>query len=198
MEALYTTETSNRYLALVLDKPEDWHSLEAKLNRQRLANGWVPLNFHFEAIGKSAVITPSICSVYLPGVLAFRSELREMLFPSACDELEFLPIRVREESWWLLNCLKSTGSYDARESLVMRGAGGEVFLIQRIVVDDESVRACGVFTIADSNRGQLLLLASMRERITKSGAQGVEFREIGVLRPPAAERTQSQRDRITR
>ena len=116
------------------------------------------MRFRFEAVGKAAVVTPTICSVYLPGVLGFRSELRDVLFPAACGELEFLPIKVGEESWVLLNCLKSTKAYDTRESAVMRGTNGEVFMIQRIVVDDESVRACGVFTIADSNRCQLLAL----------------------------------------
>jgi hypothetical protein len=186
MEALYTTEPSNQYLTLVLEEAEEWRMLENSINRCSLARSWTPLRFRFEGVGKAAILTPTICTVYLPGVLALRSELRKVLFPAPCDELEFLPIEVGEESWLLLNCLKSTDGYDARESAVMRGANGEAFLIQRIVVDDESVRVCGVFTIADSNRGQLVVLASVKDCIVTSGARGIEFREIGLLRSPPA------------
>lgn len=190
MEALYATEASNRHLTLVLENEREWQTLESKINRQSLAKSWTPLTFRFEAVGKAALLTPTICSVYLPGVLAFRADLRDALFPAPCGELEFLPIKVAGESWWLLNCLKSTKGYDARESLMARGDKGEVFMIQRIVVNDESVRACGVFTVADSNRGQLLALASVKDRVTKSAAQGIEFREIGVFKAPATGRAQ--------
>lgn len=190
MEVLYATEVSNRHLTLVLEHEHEWQMLEGKINRQSLANGWTPLIFRFEAVGKAAVIAPTICSVYLPGVLAFRAELRDALFPAPCDELEFLPIKVAGESWWLLNCLKSTNGYDARESLLARGDKREVFMIQRVVVTDDSVRACGVFTIADSNRGQLLVLASVKDRISRSGAQGIDFREIGALKAPATGKAQ--------
>jgi hypothetical protein len=186
MEALYATEASNRHLTLVLENEREWQRLASKINRQSLLKSWTPLTFQFEAIGKTAKLTPAIGSVYLPGVLAFRAELRDALFPAPCGELEFLPIKVAGESWWLLNCLKSTKGYDARESLMARGDKGEVFMIQRIVVSDESVRTCGVFTVADSNRGQLLALASVKDRVRESGAQGIEFREIGVFKEPDA------------
>lgn len=182
MEPLYTTEVSNHHLALVLKRREDWQRLEGKLNHQRLASDWAPLDFCFKATGKTAVLTPSICSVYFPGVLAFRSELRDVIFPSPCGELEFLPIRADDESWFLLNCLKSTSQYDPQQSVMMRSANGGVFFIQRVVVNDNSVRACGVFTIEDSNRGQLLVLPSVKERITKARAHGLNFPEIGVLK----------------
>lgn len=189
MESVYATEASSRHLTLVLENGHEWQALEGKINRQSLAKSWTPLRFRFEAIGKTAVQTPTICTVYLPGVLAFRAELRDVLFPTPCAELEFLPIAVGAESWLLLNCLKSTNGYDSRESLMARGDKREVFMIQRILVTDDSVRECGVFTVADSNRGQLLVLASVKDRVTKSGAQGIEFREIGVLKP-ARGRTQ--------
>lgn len=190
MEAVYATEVSNRHLTLVLEREHEWQMLDNKVNRQSLAKDWAPLMFRFEAVGKAAVMTPTICSVYLPGVLAFRADLRDALFPAPCAELEFLPIKVGGESWCLLNCLKSTKGYDARESFMARGDKGEVFMIQHIVVTDASVRACGVFTVADSNRGQLLVLASVKDRLSKSGAQGIDFREIGVLKAPAAGQAQ--------
>lgn len=45
----------------------------------------------------------------------------------------------------------------------------------------QTTRTPRVNSIADSNRGQLLVLASVKERIIKSGAQGIEFREVGRL-----------------
>jgi hypothetical protein len=190
MEVVYATQASNRHLTVVLVNANEWQMLEGKVHRQSLANRWKPLAFRFEAVGKAAVEIPTICTAYLSGLLTFRADLRDKLFPAACDQLEFLPITVDRDDWLLLNCLKTTTGYDAHESLMARGEAGDVFMIQHVVITDGSVRKCGAFTIADSNRAQLLTLASVKDRVRHSGAKGIEFREIGILKTSASAQAQ--------
>jgi hypothetical protein len=139
------------------------------------------MDFHFEEIDKRATLRPDACTVYYPGVLAFRSTLLEKIFPSPCASLEFLPIHASGEEWTLLNCLKTTSGYDPNDSEVLRGESGEIFLIQKLAVADPSVQECEVFTIADSNRAQLIAVPSFVDRMKKGGIQGLSFREIGQL-----------------
>jgi hypothetical protein len=184
METVYTASPANEYMSLVLKEGRDWGDLVKKINRQSLASKWRPLAFRFASVGETDTLKPTICSVYLPGVLAFRSDLRDCLFPASCPELELLPIDVADEKWLLVNCLKSTGEYDRELSVLFRRENGEIFFISRVVVRDDSVRSCGLFTISDSNRGQLLFLSAVKERVTKCGAAGINFPPIGVLEQP--------------
>jgi hypothetical protein len=151
------------------------------LNRAPLMEGWSVLEFEFAPVDSESLSPPDISTVYLPGVIAFRTDLKEALFPSPCESLEFLPVKVAGIEWTLLNCLKITNQYDSRRSTCLRGANKEIFLVQKIVVTDQTLGACGIFTIEDSNRGQLFVLPSVRARVMRLGLQGINFREVGTL-----------------
>ena len=181
MEKLFVAAPSSQYKALALRTPSLWQDFGSRLNRRSVVNDWVVPEVEFITVGRNATQIPDICSFYLPGHIAFPSRLKVVIFPSACNELEFLPLNVDGADWLLLNCLKTTKRYSAQESIVSRGANGEIFLIQKIVVSDESLSDCEVFTIDDSNRGQLIFLAGIEERIKKLGLKGFDFREIGQL-----------------
>jgi hypothetical protein len=180
-ETLFTCQPSNKHQSLLFSDGAGWQSISAKLNRERVAHAWQELDFHFEQLDKKATLVPDICTVYFPGVLAFRRDLQRDLFPIRSDALEFLPIRASGANWTLLNCLMTTSAYDREKSNVLRGESGEIFLIQRIYVTERPSDGCEFFTIADSNRAQLIVESSFAERVKRLRAQGVAFREIGQL-----------------
>jgi hypothetical protein len=180
-ETLYTTDPSNQYQALVLGDASAWDGLSPNLNRKSLAQGWKMLDFEFTQNGGQTLPAPDICAVYLPGIIVFRKDLKAALFPSPCEWLEFLPVNVAGGEWLLLNCLKSTNQYDRGRSICLRGTNNEIFLVQKIAVTDQTLDACQVFTIEDSNRGQLFVLPPVRERAMRLGLKGINFREIGTL-----------------
>ena len=120
MQKLFATETSNFCQSLLLRDFSEWTKISGHLNRDSLLKGWEPLEFSFQVSDKGADTKPDICPVYISGAIAFRGDLKQKIFPSPCCEVEFLPIRVSEEEWMLLNCLKTTRQYDSQKSQLHR------------------------------------------------------------------------------
>jgi hypothetical protein len=94
MEDIFSIQPSNAHQSLLLLDPAEWRGLSVRINRESLAAAWKPMAFNFKASDAKTPQLPTICTVYVPGVLAFRSDLQEQLFPGACGELEFLPKRL--------------------------------------------------------------------------------------------------------
>jgi hypothetical protein len=115
------------------------------------------------------------------GGLAFSGELKNLIFPSPCSELEFLPIRVSSNEWLVTNCLKTTKRYDHKNSIVFRRGGGQIYMINNIIIEDPDLKHSEIFVVEDSNRTSLLVLPEFVERVAKLGLMGVNFKEIGVL-----------------
>lgn len=179
MEPLFTISPSNTHQSLLLQEPARWEGLLASLNKTSLVSTWVAPDFVLQAVDKRADKWPNICSA--ASVLAIRADLRGTLFPSASCDFELLPVKVSGEDWLVLNCLKSVKGFDEERSEVLRGINGEVFLVLRLRITDPAAHQCEAFTLADSNRAQLFVRASFRDRIKKSKLQGITLREIGEL-----------------
>lgn len=139
------------------------------------------MDFEFQAVDKKSTKLPSICTVYLPGVLAFRADLKAALFPSNCDELEFLPINVAGEQWLLMNCLKTMQQFDEAKSQVLRGLSGDIFMVVKLHMTDPNARDCEMFTLAGSNHTQLFVRSSLKERVKNLRLEGITFRHIGEV-----------------
>lgn len=181
MENLFTTQASNKHQSLLLRQPDMWQSIVGGINRRSLLAGWVPLEFDFQILDNKAAKLPSICTVYLPGVLAFRSDLRATLFPVESAEIEFLPIFAGKEPWFLMNCLKSVEQIDEQQSHLMRGLTGEIFMVLKVRVIDPDVKESEMFTLAGSNHGQLFVRASFKDRVERLCLTSVTFKNIGEL-----------------
>jgi hypothetical protein len=182
MLKIFSPEASNTHQSLLLRNFEAWPRLANRLNRQSMLSGWEALAFEFQQFDSRAITRPEICTTYISGAIAFRADLRSSVFPSPCDELEFLPIRAGSEDWLLLNCLRNTLGYDHELSSVSRNDNGEIFLVQKLVIVDRSVSDCGLFTLTDSNRAQIFVLDAWREGIRHSKIGGLGFREVGYLK----------------
>ena len=63
----------------------------------------------------------------------------------------------------------------------MRGLNGEICYVMKIRVTDPKAQGWDVFTLNDSNRSQLFVTRSFRERFKKLGLHGVSFKAIGEL-----------------
>ena len=137
------------------------------------------MEFEFRAVDRKSTKLPDICTAYLPGVVAFRAALKSALFPSKCDDLEFLPITVAGMQWLLMNCLKTVRQFDEQKSQVLRGLNGEIFMVVKLCVTDPAARDCEVFTLAESNRTQLFARTSLKDRIKKLQLEGITFRRVG-------------------
>lgn len=185
-QSLFTVSPARSYQTLVLSDFQKWQALSKAINRHSLIGRWTRLDLRFEQADVENELVPDIASVYLPGVLAFRASLKSALFPAPCCALEFLPICVGHEEWYMLNCLKTTRLYDRDASLMMRGLDQQVFLVQKLFVNDSSIGECGVFTIEDSNRGQLFMLASMVRTVKRLKLRGLDFENIGSYSPTDA------------
>lgn len=181
MEDIFATQASNGHQSLLLKTPDAWPSIANAINRRSLRDGWAPPEFTFQAVDSRATQVPGICTVYLPGVLAFRADLRSSLFPQESAAIEFLPIVVGKEPWLLLNCLTSAKQIDEQQSQVMRGANGEIFMVLKLRVMDPAMRASELFTLADSNRGQLFVRSPFKERVEALRLKGITFQKIGEL-----------------
>lgn len=176
---IFTPRVSNDHLSLLPRNVDEGLAMTSTLNTKPLLDSWKIIDFEFKAFRRSGKKRPDI--TLLGGGLAFRKELKHLIVPSPCPELEFLPIRASGEEWLLINCLKTTKRYDHASSLLFRRGAGQVYMINHIVVEDDTLERCEIFVVEDSNRSTLLVLPKFVERFAKLGIAGIEFKEIGVL-----------------
>lgn len=139
------------------------------------------MEFAFRVADERSAEVPGICTVYVSGVLAMRTDVKEALFCDACDGLEFLPITVDGEQWLLLNCLNAVTRFDESKSNVMRGLTGEIFMVLKLSVVDPMAQHCELFTLSHSNRMELFALPSFKRRVEKLHLKGITFRRVGEI-----------------
>lgn len=181
MKQLFTIQASNTHQPLLLLDSSQWPSIGAELNRVPMMGVDPALVFDFKQVDVKTLDLPDVCSVYIPGALAFKEELKNGLFPNSSTELEFLPITVSGKPWLLLNCLQTASGIDAAGSEVMRGLNGEICFVMKIRVTDPKAQEWDVFTLTDSNRAQLFVTNAFRERFERLGLKGVSFQAIGEI-----------------
>lgn len=157
-----------------------WELIGPAINRRPLGRSWEARAFDFQQLESKAPDLSDICTVYIPGALAFRSDLKDKLFPNPTN-LEFLPITASGQSWMLLNCLQSASDIDLDESEVMRTLDGEICLVMKALVTDPRARNWDVFTLEASNRAQLLVSDDFRRRVKALKLEGITFRVVGQV-----------------
>lgn len=179
MKKLFSTYASNDYQSLLLRDFSQWALIDEFVNRKPMPAGGLSANFHFDQ--REGFGLPDICTVCYSGVLAFRGDLKDKIFPHPADELEFLHINVENSSWLLLSCLRAASEIDLGYSDVARGLSGEIFYVVKVRVTDLRAKAWEMFTLKDSNRAQLFVTNEFRERVEKLGLKGIEFKEVGEI-----------------
>jgi hypothetical protein len=153
---------------------------ELRFNRKRLLEEWKTYQYDFYEPGKKKSKKPAMSTVS-GGGLALRADLKDRLFSTPDDDLEFLPIRVASEDWYIVNCLRSTAAIDEEASVLYRSIEGQIFMIVKVVVDDPSLEQGDLFVLDGSNRASVLTVPSFVERVSRLGISGITFREIGEL-----------------
>jgi hypothetical protein len=176
---IYTPHVTNDHLSILPRSDQEGLAVKSVLNTKPLFDGWNAIAFEFKAFHKSGKEKPDITTI--GGGLAFRSELKDLIFPAPCPELEFLPITVSGDKWTVTNCLTTTNYYDRENSILYRRGSGQIFMIKRILVKDPNLAQCEMFVVEDSNRTALLMLPTLVDRIIGLGVAGIEFKEIGVI-----------------
>jgi hypothetical protein len=153
---------------------------ELRFNRKRLLEEWKTYQYDFYEPGKKKSKKPAMSTVS-GGGLALRADLKDRLFSTPDDDLEFLPIRVASEDWYIVNCLRSTAAIDEEASVLYRSIEGQIFMIVKVVVDDPLLEQGDLFVLDGSNRASVLTVPSFVERVSRLGISGITFREIGEL-----------------
>lgn len=176
---IYTAQVSND-CKNVLPNTGTPTVAEIQFNTKPLLNGWVKYNYEFREFGKKKSKKPDIWII--GGALALRSDLKEKVFPDLNEGLEFLPIRVSEEDWFIVNCMTVTKCFDESESILYSGPEKQIFMIIHVVITDSSLEKNEVFVLDGSNRATLLIFPSFVERISKLKLNGISFQEIGYVR----------------
>lgn len=175
---LLSIRVSNLHQSLLLKDDAAFGLLE-KINWEPLARSWTPVDFVLKNVDGKSKRIPNICTVYIGGVLAFPEGMRDSIFPATNAGLEFLPITVDGKRWLLLNCLNTVNEFDEKDSTVMRGPSGQIFMVSKLKVTDPLARDYELFTLAESNRANLFVLSSFKDRIERLGLQGITFQLIG-------------------
>jgi len=149
------------------------------LNRERLAKKWVPLKAYTTDSDTKGYPSPDI-SILNTGGLIINNNFRDSVFTDLAIDLEFLPMEVDHEPWWLVNCLSVVGGIDERGSSVMRSTSGEIFMVLKLRLIGMEARDKVLFTLFESNQSQIFTTNVFRNRVGVSGAMGVRFDEIGM------------------
>jgi hypothetical protein len=176
MTKLFRPDLDNRHYPVLQNNGHEDALKFGKLNFERLSHVWKTPHFEFYTNGKSSGLRPDI-SVVMPGI-AFRSDLRELLFPESPPEIEFLPIFVSGEAWLLMNCLCAISDYDEGKSILHRAGQGEIFLVQKLAILGRTLR-CKFFTVDGSNRAYIYVTEPFVNRVRELGLKGLNFKLIG-------------------
>lgn len=87
------------------------------INFKSVIENWKTVTFKFVDVDDKSNKKPDISfPVGLPSGLVFPAPLKNLLFPNSNVGLEFLPISISGENWFLVNCLNSTDKYNSIES----------------------------------------------------------------------------------
>jgi hypothetical protein len=88
---------------------------------------------------------------------------------------------VGNERWFLLNCLNTLTQFDEGRSHVMRGMGGDIYMVLKLVVSCLSDKRPELFTLSQSNRMQLFATPSFKKRVEGLRLKGISFHRVGKL-----------------
>lgn len=178
---IFTIHTSNDHIPIGPDNLEGDTFSPPAFNRKRFLPGWEVKEYVFYQIpGKKKNRIPDSANL-IGGGLAIRSDKKDKLFPFPSDTKEFLPIRVGQQDWFIVNCLELVADYDRDESILYRGLNGEIYMVPYLVIKGASSDFPEFFVIDDSNRAVIFALQSFVDRYTHLGLEGLTFREVGQV-----------------
>lgn len=178
MTKIFRPDVDNVRYPLLLRNEQARRILDG-LNFRSMSDDWTPIEFEFYVDDRKGGSCPDI--TFIVPCLAIRAELKNSIFPLKSDDLEFLPIDVAGEDWLLVNCLRTTDSYDEAKSLLHRDQTGRIFLVQKLHVTAPLPENSELFTLDESNRAYTYLLQSRVDRIKNLGLTGLAFKEIGQI-----------------
>lgn len=179
--SIYTIQVSNECAPVASEDV----SLEAGLirfNMNTIVNAWEKSKYFFQKTKNDALDQIPDISLVVGGALIFRENLKKSLFDNESALLEFLPIVVEGESWWLVNCLNFTDQYDKDESIFYRGLDGKIFAVRSLVINDTTLAESQMFVIDDSNRSTLFVTQQFVDKVSALKLRGIDFKKIGFFR----------------
>jgi hypothetical protein len=164
-------------------------------NIRALEHGWQEASLEWNKT-KNKDATPDISKVFgYGGALCFRRSMAQRLFPYSTTELEFLPARLDDQEWVLLNCLRVTRSIDLDSSdveyLEVADHPPWIFDVGWLNIVDRSALEWDVFCIPNSTDPstprRFFVTDLFVDRVQQLGLRGLEFKHVGYIVGNASE-----------
>jgi hypothetical protein len=177
---IYQILLANDYMRIV---PEGFPecALPPPFNAQSLLSEWGSKKYDLQSLSKRDESKIPKATITMDGGFAIQEHLKELLFPDECSRLEFLPIRVGRQNWFIVNCLQSVSGYDSEHSILYRGLNGDIFMVIHLVLTGRENSIPNIFVIEDSNRASVFANQQFVDLCTNSGIDGVNFKQIGEV-----------------
>jgi hypothetical protein len=158
-------------------------------NIKSLADGWQKASLAWNKAKKKDA-TPDIRTTFgYNGALCFRRSMTQRLFPYSTTALEFLPARLDDEEWSLLNCLRVTRSIDMTKSdlqfLEIADHPPWIFDVRWLNIVDKSALDWDVFCIPNSTDPstprRFFVTDLFVDRVHTLGLRGLDFKHVGYI-----------------
>jgi hypothetical protein len=195
VQRLWTIEPASGYTMPVALDFDHYKELDYQsLNKKALASNWKTLALTWSSIKKKDK-KPDIATLYVLSELCFRKLVMTGLFPKSTSELEFLPARLYDEDWVLLNCLRVTRAIDVASSDLQwvkdPDSPPRIWRMHWINVVDQRAHEKDVFCIPvssdPSSFRNLLVTDLFVDRVHTLGLHGLEFKHIGYIVPDSSQ-----------
>ncbi|MFC7502838.1 imm11 family protein [Nocardioides sp. CPCC 206347] len=132
-------------------------------------------NFYLRAQGR-------VDAVWLNGIAQplVSPALREVMHDVAGEDLDFLPVAVNEEPYWLMRVQTRIDALDPDASQFNRGSRGNIKTIQRAVWLSDRITDPKMFTIPQTPRS-IWATPSVADAYRSSGCTGLNFGPYGEV-----------------
>jgi hypothetical protein len=178
---IYQAQVSKTH-NLIMPHPSKVLDLIRSLNFRHLTADEVDGGFDFAKSKLKTATNPN--ATILISTLAFCENVINLVFLERNDFVQLLPIRVADERWIIVNCLKNSVQYCEDESIVLKSQNGQVFSVSHLVIHDLSVLESEIFVLEASNRMSVYATQSFVDRFANLALHGLGFKEIGYLVEP--------------
>lgn len=175
----------DRYKQLAYDEKEfELRYDDLKFRGEPKSDTWSPLSVEWiedrpsSSLHREPYVTPDIA--YIDGDLAFNSKATSILKPFFTEEAEFLPIKVKNEEWAILNIINIEDALDKANCRHKIRSDGTVGRMIAIAIDKNRVENSKLFRL--NMRGLKKFTSdtpgSFKEVVEKNGLTGLKFEEV--------------------
>jgi hypothetical protein len=171
----------NDYSILLPELPFNYPAVTWACNTYHFKTTFSKLDVVFKFHEPEKAIKQNVSSGGL--MLAFKSEIKQKIFPTEDALLEFIPFKVAGEDWFFLNCLKSIVRFDEQSSQLFKSQpSNQIYLIMKLHAHKAlPINERHIFTLEGSNKATIFVSEKFKQECISHEVKGLAFREIGTI-----------------